>query len=85
MSAPVISLLIASLRLLSSVPILKNKKGPQGALSRTAATRMALATPGGAAPYRYQMRNKISHFRSHLPFPCAPYKHSDTPGQAQNA
>jgi hypothetical protein len=77
-------LLIASLRLLF-VPILKNKKGPQGALSRTAASWMASATPGSASPYRYQSRNKISHFDSHLPFPCAPYKHTDTPGQAQNA
>jgi hypothetical protein len=70
MSAPVISLLIASLRVLF-VPILKNQKGPQGALSRTAASQMALATLGGAPPYQYQSRNKISHFHSRLPFPCA--------------
>jgi hypothetical protein len=53
------------------VPILKNQKGPQGALSRTAASQMASATPSGAPPYQYQSRNKISHFRSRLPFPCA--------------
>jgi hypothetical protein len=48
------------------------KKGRKGPFLRTAAAQMALATSGGALPYQYLSRNKISHFHSHLPFPCAP-------------
>jgi hypothetical protein len=47
------------------------KKGRKGPFTHRRIVD-GLAIPGGAPPYRYQSRNKISHFSYRLPFPCAP-------------
>src|SRR6266850_3083302 len=75
MSAPVISFVIVPSSQ-CSVASVGNQKGAQKPpFTHRPLSLMALATPGGACPCKYQPhtcpRNKVAHYELLSPFPCA--------------